>query len=79
MMFSSTHLLHIALSTKQAGTNMKLIDHILSNSSSAMQSVVFHAGISDHKITFAFIPCCMERKVINEKFRAPSENHLFFI
>ena len=41
-----------------------------------MQSGVFDTGISDHHITFAFIPSCVERNLNHEKFRDQSENCL---
>ena len=60
MMFSSSLEQHITLPTRVAGSSEKLIDHIWTNCSSTVQSGVFDTGISDHHITFAFIPACFE-------------------
>ena len=76
MMFSLFLEQHITLPTRVAGNSEKLIDHIWTNCSSTVQSGVFDSGISDHHITFAFIPSCIERKITHEKFREKSENRL---
>ena len=76
MIFSSSLEQHITLPTRVAGNTVKLIDHIWTNCSSTVQSGVFDTGISDHHITFAFIPSCIERKLTHEKFRDHSESCL---
>ena len=68
VMFSSPLEEHITHPTIIAGNSVKLIDHIWSNCPSTVHPGVFEAGISDHHITFAFIPCCIERKLTQESF-----------
>ena len=76
MMFSSSLEQHVSFLTRIAGNSVRLIDHIWSYCSSIVQSGVFHTGISNDHITFAFIPSCIERKLIHEKFRDHSESCL---
>ena len=77
MMFSSSLEQHITLPTRIiSGNSIKQFDHIQSKSSPIVQSGVFDTGISDHHITFLFVSCCMERKLIHKKFRDHSENCL---
>ena len=62
MMFSSSLEQHITLPTRIAGSSVKLIYHIWTGCSSTVHSGVLDTGISDHHITVAFIPICIERK-----------------
>ena len=72
-MFSSSFDQHITVPTRVTETTSTLIDHIWSNSIDRIDSGVFDAGISDHHITFAFIPFRILTKTINHKFRDHSD------
>ena len=76
MMVSSSLEQHITLPMRISGISKKLFDHISSNSSPTAQSGDFDTSISDHHIIFAFIPCCIERKLIHTKIRDHTEKCL---
>ena len=53
-----------------------MVHQIWSSSSSTVQSRVLDTGLSEHGITFAFIPSSIKRKLTHETFRDHSENCL---
>ena len=56
--------------------NRTLIDHIWCNVSDNSESGVFHAGITDHDITFTILPLNFETENVCFKFRDHSETSL---
>ena len=64
----------MTLPTRMGGKSVKLIDHTWTSCSSTVHSDVFDTGISDHHITFTFIPSCNGRKLTYEQFRDHSES-----
>ena len=69
VMFNSSFDQHIVVPTGVTENTATLIDHSWSIGIDKIVSGVFDAGISDHHITFAFIPFRILSKTLNHKIK----------